>query len=260
MNYSTLIYEEKDSIATIRLNRPESLNAVDTTMIREFIDVCDRIEGNDEIRAVVLLGNGKAFSAGGDIKEFETIKGSAGFLNHMILGSTCVTKLYQLTRPVVTGIHGYTMGAGLNLALACDIIIAADNLKLSEIFGKIGFIPDAGGTYILPRLVGRAKAKELVFTYKTIDAQEALSIGLVTRVVAVEELEKAVYELAGELAKNATVSINLAKQLINRSYETDLQSMLDYERLAQTIAANTEDFKEGTAAFVEKRNAQFKGR
>ena len=168
--------------------------------------------------------------------------------------------LAELPKPVIAAVNGAATGAGMNVALAADIAIAAEGVKFSEIFGNVGLAPDVGGTYLLPRVVGRAKAKEIVMTYRMIPAQEALELGIVNQVVPAEELEPTVRALAERIAQGPTFALALGKKLINRSFEVDIRTALDMECMAQSLAGNSRDHQEGVAAFFEKRKPNFQGK
>lgn len=262
MTYENIIYKVEDGIATLSLNRPDSYNAVNAAMVYELMDACDKISNDSKVRVVILKGEGKAFCAGGDVKEMQETKDRNlhDTIAYVRLFNSMAVKLINLPKPVVTSIQGVAVGAGCNLAFAGDIIVASKKAKFSEIFSNIGLIPDAGGTYLLPRLIGRAKAKEHVFLHTMIGADEALQLGIVNRVVEPEELEAEVMNLAQELAKGPTLAYAAAKQLINKSFETNLVDALEDEAYLQSITFMTEDYAEGRDAFLEKRSANYKGK
>ena len=178
----------------------------------------------------------------------------------MELANRFTVALAELPKPVIAAVNGAATGAGMNVALAADIAIASDKAKFSEIFGNVGLVPDVGGTYLLPRVVGRSKAKEIVMTYRMISAQEALALGIVTQVVPDEELDSVVTDLARKISEGPTFALALGKKLINRSFEMDIRAALDMECMAQSLAGNSQDHKEGVAAFFEKRKPCFQGR
>ncbi|MDR3349782.1 MAG: enoyl-CoA hydratase/isomerase family protein [Acidaminococcales bacterium] len=260
MDYKCLSCELKDGIATIKMNRPKELNAMSTPMFEELLDLFPKVDLDPNVRVVILTGEGRAFCAGGDVAEMkEGYGGATGFYRHMELVNKSVIALTELSKPVIAAVNGVATGAGMNIALAADIAIASDKAKFSEIFGNVGLAPDVGGTYLLPRLVGRQKAKEIVFSFRMIDAAEALQLGLVTKVVPLEELMGEVNKLAAKIAQGPTLAFALGKKLINRSFETDIRTMLDLESLSQSIAGVSHDHKEGTNAFFEKRPTKFTG-
>lgn len=258
MEYKTLIVEKENNICRVFLNRPESLNALDFEIRAEINDVLDVIAGDQDIRAMILSGSGRAFCAGGDIttmqQEFKPMQVRRRLKNlHVWL-----KKLINLEIPVIAAVNGAAFGAGFSLVLACDIVIAAEKAKFSQSFVKIGLVPDTAGIYVLPRIVGLAKAKELMFTAKTLDANEAKSLGLVSQVVPDSELMATCNKLASELAQGATGTLGLTKRLLNLSLSSDLESILELEAFAQDVCFRTDNFAEGKKAFFEKRKPEFK--
>lgn len=262
MDLKTVRYElDEMGIARVTLSRPKELNALDTVMFRELIGLLEQIGQDDAVRVVLLTGAERAFCAGGDLHEMKAgFEGNYGFLKHMELASQFTAALAELPKPVIAAINGAATGAGMNVALSADIAIASEKAKFSEIFGNVGLVPDVGGTYLLPRVVGRAKAKEIIFTYRMITAGEALELGIVNRVVSADELERTVNELAERIAKGPTLAFALGKKIINRSFEIDLQTALEMEGMAQALAGNSIDHKEGVAAFFDRRKPNFVGK
>lgn len=262
MAFETLRYACSDEgVARITLCRPEAMNALSVPMMEELIRLLGQVGRDDRVRAVILTGEGRAFCAGGDLQEMKLGHGgSRDFHQYMELAGALTVALAELPKPVIAAVNGAATGAGMNMALAADIAIAADTAKFSEIFGNVGLCPDVGGTYLLPRVVGRAKAKELVFTYRMVSAQEALELGIVSQVVPPEELDGAATELARRIARGPTFAFALGKKMIDRSFETDLRSALDAESMAQALAGASADHAEGVAAFFEKRKPRFQGR
>lgn len=248
-------------IARLTMARPGEMNALSTGMFEDLIEILGQIAKNDAVRVVVLTGEGRAFCAGGDLQEMKAgFEDNYGFYKHMELANQFTVALAELPKPVIAAINGAATGAGMNIALAADIAIATDKTKFSEIFGNVGLAPDVGGTYLLPRVVGRAKAKEIIMTYRMVSAQEALDLGIVNQVVPAEELEATVQALAKRIAQGPTFALALGKSIINRSFELDIRTALDMECMAQALAGNTQDHKEGVAAFFEKRKPKFQGR
>lgn len=261
MGYATILLEKADRIATLILNRPEARNAIDLTMREEIASALDELEADDATRVMVLTGAGEHFCAGGDVKSMKAKRHTAAegrarveSLNRMVL------RLVHFPRPTIAMVDGFAVGAGCNLALCCDLIVASDRAKFGEVFARIGLVPDGAGTYFLPRRVGLGKAKELVFTADAIDAAEALRIGLVNRVVPVSDLKSATVELALKIAQGPPKALALAKQLLNRAASSDLDTALDREAFAQAVALTTEDHQEGLAAFFDKRPPHFTGK
>ena len=262
MGYETIDFRVSNGIGTLSLNRPKNLNALNAQLFEELIDLLHDVKQDKAIRVVVLRGEGRAFCAGGDVKEM--VDGSKRtapeLLAHLKLVNKATADLINLPIPVIGMIKGIATGAGVSLTLATDIAYAAENTNFSEIFGQVGLCPDMASSYLLPRVVGRAKAKELVFTYKTIDAQEAYRIGLIQKVLPEDQLEKEVYELAAKLAQGPTHAYAFGKKMINQSFETDLDTALDYEAAYQVLSHLTADHQEGIIAFQEKRKPVFQGK
>ena len=258
----TVRYElDEKGIAHVTLSRPAELNALSAHSFEDMLDLLAEIGRDEAVRVVVLTGDGRAFCAGGDLAEMKAgFQDNYGFCRHMELANRFTVALAELPKPVIAAVNGVATGAGMNVALAADIAIASEGAKFSEIFGNVGLVSDVGGTYLLPRAVGRAKAKEIVMTYRMISAQEALELGIVARVVPKDALEATVQELAERIAQGPTFALALGKKLINRSFEVDLRTALDMECLAQSLAGNSQDHKEGVAAFFEKRKPNFQGR
>ena len=255
MGYQTLFQSRRGAVATITLNRPEARNALDIVMRRELAAVLDEIEADDSARVVILTG------AGGDVKTMREKRHTAAegrgrveLLNAMVL------RLVHFPKPTIAMVDGYAVGAGSNLALCCDLIVASDRARFGELFWKIGLVPDGGGTWLLPRVVGLARAKELIFTADIIDAAEAVRIGLVNRVVPVGELERTTHALAEKIAAGPPAVLKMAKHMVNRAATSDLAGALDLEAFSQGIAIASEDHQEGLAAFFDKRPPTFTGR
>lgn len=260
MGYSTLLVERSDSLATITLNRPEARNALDLTMRQELIGALDEVEADADARVVILTGAGGHFCAGGDVKTMRERRQTAAdgrarveSLNRLVL------RLVNFPRPTIAQVDGFAVGAGCNLALSCDLIVAADRAKFGEVFGKIGLVPDGGGTWLLSRMVGLSRAKELIFTADVIDAARAREMGLVNQVVPATDLERATRTLARRIAAGPPAVLRMAKHLVNRAATSDLASALDQEAWAQAIAITGEDHQEGLRAFFEKRPPRFTG-
>ena len=261
MGYQTILVEKSDAVVTITLNRPEARNALNLEMREEVARVLDELAKDGSIRVVVLTGAGGNFCAGGDLKMLGAKRLSPAEANErMELLSAMVLKLVNFPAPTLALVDGFAVGAGCNLALACDLVIATDRARFGQSFAKVGLIPDGGGTYVLPRLVGLAKAKELVFTAELIDAQEALRIGLVNRVVPSDRLAAQADALIKAILAGPPKILALAKQLLNRSLTLKLAEALEMEAAGQAFCLGTEDHQEGLRAFLEKRPPRFTGR
>jgi len=257
--FENIIFKKEESVALIAINRPKVRNALNGPTFQDLSDAFEECRVDNEIRAVVVTGVGKAFSAGIDLTMFVGRESGAP-ARAGVDWQRMVNSIEELRKPVIAGVNGYAFGAGLEVALACDLRIASEDAVLGDLHARVGLVPDLGGSQRLPRLVGIAKAKEIIFTGDTIDAREAERIGLVNKVVPKEQLEAEVMGLAKRLAKGPTVAIGLTKMAINRSTETDVRAGMEFEMWAQRLCFQTEDAKEGPKAFVEKREPQFKGR
>jgi 2-(1,2-epoxy-1,2-dihydrophenyl)acetyl-CoA isomerase len=261
--YETLIFERDGGVATIALNRPKVLNAFDGALHAEIYDALNEAAEDDEVRCIVLRGEGKGFSAGADLAE--VIEGDddpegpdlGEYLRKTY--SRLITRIVEIEKPVVAALHGPVYGAGLGLALACDLRLAAESAKFSVAFIKIGLMPDAGVSFFLPRIVGLGRAMEMSMLGEAVDAEEAYRVGLVSKVVPDERLEEEISALAGRLAGLPTRALGRIKQTLHRSFESDLAATLEAEAVGQTFCGYTEDHKEGIAAFFEKRDPTFTG-
>ena len=264
MTYECLLYEVKDGIATLTLNRPERLNALGGTLRQDLHDAVTRAGADPEVRVMVVTGAGKGFCSGGDVKVMGEAK--AGQRERPLIEKVApgrdrtLLAMREAPQPIIAAVNGAAAGAGMNLALGCDLRIASTNAKFTQAFVKRGLHPDWGGTYFLPRVVGMAKACEMIFTGEVIDAAEALRLGIVSQVVAPEELLPAAYDLARRIAAGPPVAIRLAKRSLYANEDLDLRGALQMETMAQNICFETEDATEGIRAFGEKRAPIFKGR
>ena len=256
--YETLIVDEADRVVTITMNRPRRKNAANSVMWEELSDVVRALHSADDVRAVILTGAGGDFCSGADVSGEETR--SRHMLHSMRhIGDLCLS-LQRLAQPTVAKVRGVAAGAGLNMALACDMVIAAEGARFSEIFARRGLVVDFGGSWLLPRLVGMHRAKELVLLADIIDAAEADRIGLVNRVVPEGELDDTVDAIAARLAAGPPIALAMSKRLLNNSFDVTLEQALDDEGLAQTVTFSTEDVAEAMGAFIDKRDPVFRGR
>ena len=268
MSYETLLYDLEQDVATITLNRPAVLNAINSQMIEELQAVMNIIQDNAAVRAVVLTGAGRGFCSGADLKARQRAKPSEVAPDGDDLGAQrlrrtlnpLILAIRTIEKPFLAAVNGVAAGAGCNLALACDIVLASDTARFGNVFTRIGLIPDCGGHFFLPRLIGFHKAAELMFTGDIIEAHEAERLGLINRVVPQEELSKQTRELAERLARGPTRAIGLCKRTLNLGINADLASVLDAESEGQAVARQTEDHWEGVQAFLEKRPARFLGK
>ncbi len=263
--YEAITVETAGPVRTVTLNRPESLNSLNENMTSELADAIQQIRRDDAIRCMVLTGAGRAFCSGQDLGQLKTSYADSKFVPNLKEElkrryHPVVFGIRELEKPVIAALNGVAAGAGLSIALACDIRIASDKASLIEVFINVGLVPDAGSTFFLPRLVGLGKALELCFTGDKVSANEALAIGMVNKVVPAEELTKATNELANRLAKLPTRAIGLTKRLLNQSFNADLHAQLDAEGLAQEAAGNSADHREGVLAFFDKRPPNFQGK
>lgn len=260
MSYETIVLERKDGVATLTLNRPEKLNAINRKMVEELNGAVVEMAKDRDVRALVVTGAGRGFCSGADVGDMTQAAAPIENRYWTQMAHKIILALTDLEKPVIAKVNGAAVGIGCSLALSADMIIASENAKFSLIFSQIGLVPDGGSLFHLPRLVGPAKAKELIFTAKMVDAKEAERIGLVSRAVPAEELDNEVNMLAKQLAEGPTVALGIAKRIINKGLSMDLSSVLECEAFGQTIAGTTEDAQEGVMAFLEKRKAKFKGR
>jgi enoyl-CoA hydratase len=260
MDSKYILYEKKDGVATITLNRPEALNAFSKEVIEELLKAIESARNDEETRVLVLTGAGeKAFSAGADIKSMVGMTPlKARELSHM--GEKLCITLENLDKPVIAAINGYALGGGLEVSMSCDLRIASETARMGQTEINIGLIPGWGGTQRLTRLIGPTKAKELVFTGKIIDAKTAEQLGILNMVVPPDKFRETVQQFAADLATKAPVAIKVAKALIHRGADMSLESALELERNGFGMVASTEDLKEGVSAFTAKRKPEFKGR
>jgi len=257
--FKTLLYEVRDGVAIITLNRPEVYNACNNELTFELQDAIKEAAKDNLVRVVVFTGSGKAFCSGQDLKDAAS-QGVRSYMDSVFKRYNPIIRgLRNLPKPVICRLNGVAAGAGCSLALACDIIIAAETASLTEAFISIGLVMDSGSSYFLPRLIGYSKAFEMATMPRKIPAQEAFTMGLVNRVVPAEQLDAAVKEATDYYANAPTKAIGLMKKMLNRSFNSDLETILEMEAYSQEIAGNTKDHKEGVMAFIEKRKPVFKG-
>jgi len=261
MELTRIRWEENEGVGVATINRPERLNALDLRTIIELDMVMERAQNIQQIRCVVVTGNGRAFSAGADVKEWSSgnSEQDEGADDWTRRAHAFMSRLYHLPKPVIAAVNGVAVGAGCDLALVADLRIASTNARFGEAYINVGFSPDAGGSFLLPRLIGPTRAAEMIFTGRIIDAQEANQIGLLNQLVEPEELLPATMELARKLAGGPTVAIGLAKENMHRNAFLGFEEALAVEHRAGSICGATADHREGLRAVVEKRKPIFQG-
>ncbi|MFY0644754.1 MAG: enoyl-CoA hydratase/isomerase family protein [Bacteroidia bacterium] len=258
MEFNCLKYKSENGVTTITLNRPDRFNAFNNEMSYELQDALKAVKRDKECRVVVLTGEGKAFCSGQDLKD---IAGAERSLSDSLYKryNPIIKAMRSLSKPIICKLNGVAAGAGCSLALASDFIIASEKASLIEVFVNVGLVLDSGSSYFLPRVVGSQKAFELATMGSKVTAQHALEWGMVNRVVAVENLDSEVAEVAAFYSNAPTKAIGMMKAMLNKSTSSDLDTMLQYEAYCQEIAGNSSDYKEGVTAFNEKRKPEFKG-
>lgn len=258
---STIQVKIENKIAFITLNRPEVFNSFNREMALALQGVLDDCDKNEEVRAIVLTGNGKAFCAGQDLKEVTSPELNPGFKKILEEHyNPIITRIRKIKKPVIGAINGVAAGAGANIALACDIVIAHEKVSFIQAFSLIGLVPDSGGTYFLPRIIGFQKALALAMLGDKIGAEEAEKLGMIYKCVPSEEFEEIINKLAIKLANMPTKALGMIKELFNKSMTNTLEEQLDMESKYQIEAAQSEDYAEGVTAFIEKRKPNFKGK
>ncbi len=265
-----LLVDIADGIARITLNRPDAANALTPDQRNRLIDLFESASADLNVRAVVLTANGKHFCTGADLRVSripespkpdgapDRTMGDVG-RNIKRGAQRLITSILDCEKPVIAAVNGTAAGIGAHIALACDLIIAADSARFIEVFVRRGITPDGGGAYLLPRLIGLAKAKELIFLGDDLAAADAERIGLINKVVSRDELEAAADDWATRLANGPTKALSLSKWLLNRSLDSDRRAAFEDEAWAQELASRTDDFQEGVQAFIERREVRFKG-
>lgn len=256
MAFETIIVDIEDHIALIKLNRPDALNALNQQLLGELMQALTEADANDKVRCIVLTGSEKAFAAGADIKEMSSM--SFADVNLSNLFGTFGDDITRIRKPIIAAVSGYALGGGCELAMACDFIIAADNAKFGQPEINLGVIAGMGGSQRLTRAVGKAKSMDMNLTGRFMDAEEAERAGLVSRVVPAKKLQEETLAAAHKIAEKSLIAARTAKEAVNRSFETTLAEGLLYERRTFHALFATEDQKEGMAAFMEKREPQFR--
>lgn len=257
----SILLRKENGVAWITLNRPNVLNACDLPMLKKFQGALRECDSDSNVRCIVITGAGRAFCAGVDLQSLKSRCDDQGSLGDDLREgfNPIVLRIRNSERPVIGMVNGVAAGAGMGIALACDLRFVSENAKFVEAFAKIGLVPDSGATFFMPRLFGLSKTLELVFTGDGVDAQEALRLGVVNRVFPLEKLEAETKVFAEALARGPR-GLGLAKRAVNRALAMDLESALEYEARMQQLAGETEDYKEGVRAFTEKRPPRFRGK
>ncbi len=262
--YETIRYEKSDGVGTIILNRPDVLNAVNEKMGQELLDALRNAERDDEVRCLIITGNGRAFCAGEDIQDLrgQYERGENPKLGERLLDkyNPIIRQIRRMQKPVIAAVNGAAAGAGAGIAYSCDIRVASDTAKFLQAFIGVGLAPDSGTSFFLPRLAGFAKALELSLTGDELTSKDAERYGLVSKVVPAEQLMATARELAMKFAQGPGKAIGLTKRALNKSISSDLEAVLEYESYLQEIAGATADHIEAVRAFFEKRKPAFKGR
>ena len=262
-DFQHLLVQQESGVATLTMNRPEVLNAFNDLLLEELTEAVEEVAHDESVRCVVLTGAGRAVGSGQDVSAFNTAPDDSEPIRvseHLTRYHQLVLALHGMPKPVIAAVHGVAAGISCNIALACDLRIAAENARFVEAFARIGLVPDGGGGYFLPRLIGLGKALEMALLAEEVSGREAERLGLVNKCVPVDEFESFTISLARRLAQGPTRSYALIKELMYRSLEGDLQSTLKLEGELQDIAINTTDHREGVTAFLEKRRANYTGR
>ena len=252
-------YELINSVGKITLNRPEKYHSFVREMALQLQDVLDRCKEDKKVRAILITATGKAFCAGQDLGE--AINPANASISKIIQEhyNPIIRKIRNMEKPIVAAVNGIATGAGASIALCCDIVVATESASFIQAFSKIGLIPDCGGTYFLPRLIGMQKATALMMTADPVSATDAVEMGMIYKVFSDETFEDESWKLVSKLSKMPTKGLGLTKRLLNSSSTNDLEQQLNMEEKCQVIAAETSDFKEGVQSFLEKRKANFKG-
>ncbi len=256
----TVQKEIRNATAFLSLNRPEVYNSFNREMALQLQKELDFCASSDLVRAIVISGNGKAFCAGQDLKEVTNPDENPGFKNILEEHyNPIIRRIRTIEKPVIASVNGVAAGAGANIALACDIVVASNTASFIQAFSKIGLIPDSGGTFFLPRLIGFQRASALAMLGEKVTAQEAVQMGMIYKAVAVEDFEAYVNTLAAKMAEMPTKALGLIKKSLNQSMNNNLEQQLTLESKYQIAASESADYNEGVSAFIEKRKPNFKG-
>ena len=257
--YENIKFEVNEGLGTVTINRPKAMNALNMDVLTELFDVFTKIECDDEVKAVIVTGEGKAFVAGADIAQMHQLDPIGG-RKMMMMGHKVMNLIENIEKPVIAAVNGFALGGGCELAMACDIRIASEKAKFGQPEVGLGIIPGFGGTQRLARLVGKGMAKYLILSAEMINAEEAYRIGLCEKIAAPEDLIAEAEKLAKTIASKAPIAVGTAKTAINNGYDMDMKSASKFEIETFTAAFSSEDKTEGMAAFLEKRAPEFKNR
>lgn len=259
MGEKAVLLDKRGGIATIALNRPDAMNSMNQALVDELLEALSSVQNDAEVRAVIITGNGKAFCAGGDLFYLTGISSPIAARSFIAQAGSIVSSIMSMGKVVIAMVNGVAVGAGFNIALACDIVFCAKSVRFAQSFAKVALVPDCGGFYLLPRVIGLHKAKELMFTGDLIDADTALQLGIANKVIEDGELKQTTYDYADRLVNSSPVALSMIKRMVNRSANLDLETTLELEADLQTICMQTADHQEGFRAFKEKRVPIFKG-
>lgn len=261
-DFETLTLSKNNAIATLTLNRPDAANGLNTKMGEELMRASIEVDEDPEIRAVILQANGKMFCAGGDLKEFASYGEQTGRKLKALTSNlhAAISRLNRMPKPLIVSVNGIAAGAGFSIAIAGDIVIAADNAKFTMAYTAAGLSPDGSCSYFLPRLIGLRKTQELMLTNRRLSAEEALDWGLVTKVVSADELEQTALQIATEMAQGPTLAYSQVKQLLLSSFDNSLETQMELEARGITAMGNSLDGQEGISAFTQKRSPEYHGK
>lgn len=260
MSYENILFTVENGVGKITLNRPKVFNSFNVPMAKEVQDALDKCDEDDNVRAIVLTGEGRAFCAGQDLQEATDPDGPDMSTIVQVTYNPIIRRIRNIEKPIIAAVNGVAAGAGANIAICCDFCVATASASFIQAFSKIGLIPDSGGTFFLPRLIGLQKATAYMMTGEKVGAAEAERVGMIYKVYEDEAFAEEVDKLAGMLAQMPTKGLGLTKRLLNKSFTNDLEGQLNEEDIAQTEAGQSYDYNEGVAAFLEKRKPEFKGK
>lgn len=265
MDFETVILKKEGHIATITMNRPEMMNALNIQMLQEMVAAIDEIARNDDVRVVVLTGAGRVFCSGADISEGGKASGLSGTpveMHHNVRNSyqKVALGLQRLDKPTIAMVNGAAVGAGCDFAFACDMRVGSEKARFRNGFVRVGLIPGGGGTWLYTRLMGLGRGLEFLFTGDFLEAEEAEHIGVLNKIVPAEDLERETMELAQKIANNPPLAVQMSKMMAYKALDSDLEAALEQAAACQALALSSEDHREGVNAFIEKREAHFKGR